>query len=270
MKNKSFLVKNRRIIILFLILIIAAASQWLVELYFKGASCIKINRNFYSELRNLNKSCQTDQDCKVVPIGIGLCLNKDQDTTRIEQLDKKLKECIRKQSSYVEYPIDPTKLIKQCECRDGICRGINLEKKLNQVTITTDKTEYEQGEDIEMFIKNESNESIYLSTTECTGGGELNNLTLERYSSGNWKNQEFMNYPKPKYFACFVKCIEIKEGEEFNISGNKLEYYDYNKKANFPLIPGKYRFRIVTGKQCEKDTGLKNTSVIYSNEFIIK
>ena len=138
-----------------------------------------------------------------------------------------------------------------------------------KVTVTTDKTEYEQGETVEITVRNNKNKSVYYLVSSCYG---IKGVSLEKHKTLRWQKQEFMNYPKPQCLLNILDCIEINPNENVTITKVMLEYYDHDKRINIPLSSGKYRVKIEMGQDCEKekDIRLKDFFSIYSNEFTIK
>lgn len=118
-----------------------------------------------------------------------------------------------------------------------------------EVTITTDKTEYEQGDIIEIQLENNLAESLFL--TGC------NEYSLEKKENGQWKKEPPLK--KCKWEGQAVK-INPNEKENFILNANK---------------PGIFRIAVEYFQGCQEnkpisqaDCKIKTTN--YSPEFTIK
>jgi len=171
--------------------------------------------------------------------------------------------------------IKPSELCTQnAPCRYGlfiVVQNISYEsatKTDREVTITTDKTEYKQGEDIKITLENNLNESIYSYGLFQFGCGAL--YLQKEDLSGDWKDVDTFICPVPM----LPPVIEYK-------AGKKKSYY-FNQKIDYEekvlAKPGRYRFEFIYYIECEpqdSDRSLficpsENKKTIYSNEFIIK
>lgn len=164
MANKLKMKKSKLKIWLVSLVIIGAtlASGWWVWNNYQEISCYKVNKEFYAKLKNLNRSCQSNEDCEAVDLGQGICINKNEDISGIKKLLNH--KCLQPgEGAILYYPLSIQPLYG-CECKNNICKEIQ-EK---QVTITTDKTEYEQGEKVKVVISNDD-KSIYVSYQFGTG-----------------------------------------------------------------------------------------------------
>ena len=171
--------------------------------------------------------------------------------------------------------IKPSELCTQnAPCRYGlfiVVQNISYEsatKTDREVTITTDKTEYDQGETIKVTLENNLNESIYSYGLFQFGCGAL---YLQREDlSGNWKDVDTFICPVPMP----PPVIEYKAGEKKSYCFNQK--IDYEEKVL--AEPGRYRFKFIYYIECEpqdSDRSLficpsENKKTIYSNEFIIE
>jgi len=135
---------------------------------------------------------------------------------------------------------------------------MNCEKKINckclekQVIITTDKTEYEQGETVKITVFNGLTEDIFVIDSEYPYSGRLERKT----KTGEWEKVELL--------ATETKLMSklLKPGEKHIYSWNQII-------GNGSIAePGIYRMGIWIGGG--KKFMVKFKDIIYSNEFIIK
>lgn len=129
-----------------------------------------------------------------------------------------------------------------------------IEKPIQEVTITTDKTKYNQGDIIKAVIRNNLNTSIWYIPDDCP----TEPLNVYKFINNNWKQV---------HFATRALCrlirhhIEIKPGTVKDIS------YEYWKGF---FKPGKYKIGFEYGLIKPEGRKLIDKSVVYSNEFTIK
>ena len=116
-----------------------------------------------------------------------------------------------------------------------------------QVTITTDKTEYEQGEVIKLSVRNNLDESICFES--------CNTYCFQK------KNVVWREYLMKMCEVNFItECINSSEIKEFKI---KLSEVDFEK--------GVYKIAVPIYKGCQnKEFPCEESKRIYSNEFTIK
>ena len=116
-----------------------------------------------------------------------------------------------------------------------------------QVIITTDKTEYEQGELVKITVKNN------LDKTIC-----FESCNTYFFQKKNWFWREYLR--KKCEINFITECIDSFEIKEFKI---KLFEVDFKK--------GDYRIAIPIYTGCQnKEFPCKENKTIYSNEFTIK
>jgi len=153
-------------------------------------------------------------------------------------------------------------------------RGEVITKK-GKITLTTDKTEYEQGEKIKVTIENNLNQNIWYYGTE-EYAALYSCLEDYRYAlkiQKLAKSKDIWNDVKAHYNCCFMICYvkapELKElnpkEKIFGIWNQKIS----NSKARIVgklAEPGKYRFVFVY--YLSNNTNYPN--YVYSNEFTIK
>ena len=145
------------------------------------------------------------------------------------------------------------------------------------VRLTTDKTEYEQGEKMKIIINNNRNNRIYLLLEQDIYAEPIK-IGIEKYENGSWAS------PLPP-FALFSKnqkcgpfgqgprggCEKIEPQEKLEIE--KSLYYSKcvdGQPKQFSFPPGRYRLKIGIGEKCWAGTGKEAPNIIYSNEFTIK
>ncbi len=173
-----------------------------------------------------DKSCKTDNDCKFT-CGCG-AINKNE----ICRDEGVIYDCV------------------DCEaiCEEGKC--IEGKELLGEeVVITTDKTEYEQGEMVEITVKNNLDKTICFES--C-------NTYFFQKKNWFWFWKEYLRKRCEVNFI--AECIDSFEIKEFEIG---LFEVDFEKGIYRIAIP------IYTGCQNEKFP-CKESETIYSNEFTIK
>jgi len=126
-----------------------------------------------------------------------------------------------------------------------------------EVTITTDKTEYEQGETVEIIVRNNLVESIWYREwdTKCSGTS---------FSIGKKRDNEYSFYPLG-LAECAMDEVELKPKATRIYALNLNEW----KKTKFPhtdIDTGVYKWRFIYILK----NGDKESKTIYSNEFTIK
>lgn len=190
------------------------------------------------EIKSNGKCCYWFDYFDSSPYYIGDIMNE---TVKIRAIIKKTQSC----PSPIQLPCDRLYL-------EPIKIEI-LEK--TEATITTDKTEYEQGETVKIMVKNNLDKNI------CLGKNHP-------YYSEKW-NEETKKWEiaHPELLMSGVvpsvgECINSKEHKEF-ISD------DFFK--NLILInSGKYRILFPVCVDCEKEKNFNSDKTICSNEFTIK
>lgn len=161
---------------------------------------------------------------------------------------------------------------ENCEC----IPEIQAEK---QVTLTTDKIEYEQGEKMKITIENKREIPIYLEKESYTYSDEIYQMKIEKYENILWNTT---GYAFSDQIRCMpgeqgpvIACVEMKEGEKLE-RVKSLSYlkcvgeFPQMKSEEFPLPLGRYRLKINFGEKCWAGTGYVAPSIIYSNEFIVR
>lgn len=162
------------------------------------------------------------------------------------------------------------KEIKEVKTEKSIEEGV--ESKKVDVTITTDKTEYKQGEVIKITVMNNSDRSIWYYDSGCYPWWEL-----EAKEGRNWQSKKITPPILTKFGEECISCPPPKNLEElifemkpkFKISNtwNLRNCEIISGKLNLVSIkPGAYRVSFCYG--FTKDS--YREKIIYSNEFIVK
>jgi len=162
-------------------------------------------------------------------------------------------------------------------CNFENCRCISETKSEKQVTLTTDKTEYEEGEEMKIVINNKRDRPIYLLLEEDVYADSIK-IEIERHENGSWVSalSPFTLFSKNQKCGSFgqgprIGCEKIEPQEKLEIE--KSLYYskcvdEQPKQFSFPH--GRYRLKIGIGEKCWAGTGKEAPNIIYSNEFTIK
>ena len=116
-----------------------------------------------------------------------------------------------------------------------------------KVTITTDKTEYEQGEMVKIGVNNNSGENVCFES--------CNTYYFQK------KNVIWKEYLTKRCEVNFItKCIDHSEVEEFK---GRLSEVDFKE--------GVYKIAVPIYTDCQNEEfPCKENKTIYSNEFTIK
>ena len=204
--------------------------------------------------QDLVRSCEQDSDCKYT-CGCG-AINKDE-TCPDEGV---VYDCVDHET----------------ECENGICVIVEEkiakgeEKIAEQITITTDKTEYEVGETVEITLLNNKNEEVSVSVVKSEYYDE---------KEKNWTRVGIGEFEVEEQFKDIIKSFgPIVSIDSFPASRNlKLKWITrieeplfVDDPGSFILIEvgiGKYRIAAKTG---EPEDLPKDFDLIYSNEFTIK
>ncbi len=150
------------------------------------------------------------------------------------------------------------------------------ESEEQQVTIITDKTEYEQGEEIKITIKNNLEKGIYFHTSFIM---PFSTIFLEGYKDGKWLDCDELNCNI--YGLAFVAgdqspyikmktATRLVPGDEFSFT----TWWTVGEDLNF-TVAEKYRFRLeYYSEKISKRTTWEEFRTLenaaYSNEFTIK
>jgi len=149
----------------------------------------------------------------------------------------------------------------------------------DEVTITTDKTEYEQGETINITVKNDLDKYIFFISPPFRNDSTLK---FKGLYGNEW--EDIILYPKYRFPSVMtvlgpkkeekisIKISEIKKRciKEKNMNKNLLEFNKY--KVGFIYDSGVLGYYDVSHpvNPTEMKKLLKNGEKVYSNEFTIK
>ncbi len=143
-----------------------------------------------------------------------------------------------------------------------------------ELTITTDKEVYKQGEEIEITIKNNLNKDIlYIPSGD-------RDWSIEKFKNDNWQRVEYFQLTRDNIGdRCYAIMYErsfpiiLKVGEVIISNWNQKGCFLKDQlEGNVEYIKeGRYRLVFRYGFETEKDNPfyILNEEVIYSNEFII-
>jgi len=127
-----------------------------------------------------------------------------------------------------------------------------IREKKKEVTITTDKTEYEQGDIVKITVKNNIDKNVCFES--------CNAYYLEK-KNGKWEiDQKSMKLCGIENFI--GECLESGETKTFELKTALDSYY---KKD-----PGTYRAVVHLCIDCQGLKDFRTDKTIYSNEFTIK
>ncbi|MCK5504380.1 MAG: hypothetical protein KAJ10_04425, partial [Thermodesulfovibrionia bacterium] len=194
--------------------------------------CTNIDFNFSQNPEYI--SCSQDSDCKITSCG---CLN-----------NKTVFKC----GSFVAFSnlfsgcLSPS----SCSCQDGQCVGSydydnDIQK---EVSLTTDKTEYQTGEEVKLTVRNNLDEEI-----------EFYNIMTEKFNSNEWEEIRFD-----------IECLGLCEKFQtvINSKNNRSFYWDQKDSIGLQTETGKFRFRIKIYN--DGILTVPPPSIYYSNKFTIK
>ena len=180
--------------------------------------------------------CQTESDCMWV-CGCG-CINKERNCETPEGI---MYDC---------YPGMEEKY--SCVCLDNQCKTIKVDMPVQQINITTNKTEYEQGERVKVVVKNNS------TSEKCISPGfGVENFRIK------WEKIRKVGCPC-EIMCSLQQCENLKQGEVKEFSWDQEESWcsepQGRSETMYQQVPGGiYRAEIQA-----------NGEIIYSNEFTIK
>ena len=218
----------------------------------------------------INKTqCEIDSDCYLVYVSDKdyVCQPCDRSSEKYQCLTvgemKKLKNKGNKiDESVLCSPCSPEVDRYICKCENGKCEKVKIEE-VEEMVITTDKMEYEIGEEVEITIENNTDKEQEM--------GYLLYIT-ERLENNNWVGI------KQAGCQCVVNCnvakllpikLNNKTEHKWNQKEswcNDLEFLTYPEVISFQVPIGKYRIKSI-------EIGFpdpENYNTIYSNEFTIK
>ena len=213
----------------------------------------------------IETQCEIDPDCWLVYINDYICLPCD---TSLENY-----KCLNEDEAKIfgGEKIDPDILCSRCEvefdkyickCENGECEKVK-EELIEDVSIATNKTEYEQGETVEIMIENNSNREQKM---------DYPIYIIERFENNNWIEVKEVRCP------CGADCSTvgpspIKSKDKLKFEWDQQESWCddsvsmiYSKKISKQVPGGIYRVKSVK----RGINGTNDDQSIYSNEFTIK
>lgn len=217
--------------------------------------------------------CSTDTDCVLVQDGwcrTVIAINKDRETKwkkenarQTEIAEQNRQTCKPTLQEYTDINNF------QASCQQSRCKAIFIgDTPQPEVTITTDKTEYEQGEILNIIVKNNLDEEIEL----------WQYIWFEKYN----EDEKTFEIIAKQLFDIFIKADSIDNSWECSECGPcwELAYVDIKGKGVHESVwdqdiqscinaaevikkadSGKYRIKLQFAK---------SGPVVYSNEFTIK
>ncbi len=209
--------------------------------------------------------CKIDSDCQLVYTGPEICLPCD--TSLKEYKCFLSKEAKKIEEERLRKPVNSI-LCEQClekpqhacKCENGKCEKVK-KKLIEEVSITTDKMEYEQGEMVEITIENNS---------EKEQGMSYPPYIIERFKNNSW-------IPiKQIWLSCGMFYEEI---EFITIKSKDKLKYEWDQQESWcgsiDLLWGEFSNQVQSGKYRIKSIKIgfpdpENYETIYSNEFTIK
>ena len=198
--------------------------------------------------------CEIDSECRLVYIDgdCTACSTSDEGYQCLPQ--EKAMRIEREQQKILSDPEGPQcslcmplfEVQHICKCANGKCEKVKKEL-VEEVIITTDKTEYELGEIVEMKIKNDLDKELTFV------------LSIENFENGSWNKI----VEDTRCDCGFHNCIKL----ELYVEANSERTYFWNQKSGLcnelPLWQ-KLRIEMIYGER------RGNSETIYSNEFTIK
>lgn len=225
-----------------------------------------------SDSSDCNRSCNTDEDCVIV------CYRGSMNKNEIFDNEGNLREGWE---GYRDcFKTEKLKRIIAICMSNGICGTGSLpptQISMN-VTITTNKTIFRTGEDIEINIINDDNITAYVRTQKLKAKPSSYEIELETYENNSWHSTNYALddgcFPESRRYHVaipIIGCIEIGAGAA--LQRTKPLFYSTCKNQiseDEPLPQGMYRFKIDVGNDCSSLIDNIALRTIYSNEFTIK
>ncbi|MCK5466670.1 hypothetical protein KAI56_04240 [Candidatus Parcubacteria bacterium] len=216
----------------------------------------------------IEAQCEIDSDCELVYVGQDVCppcdaLSEEYQCLNKNEAKKVRDEWINKFNTDLYIVCSPCEVEFDryvCECVNGKCEKVK-EELVEEVSITTDKMEYEQGEEVKITINNNSDKEQRISYPA---------YSIERFESNNWIEI------KQIWCPCGAYCEEVEW--LFIKPKDKLEY-EWNQQESWcgrvELLWGDFSHQVQSGRYRIKSMKIglpdpENYKTIYSNEFTIK
>ena len=217
----------------------------------------------------IETQCEIDSDCELVYAGSNICLPCDTSIEEYECFPLKEAEKIEEErfkrmvndNIFCERCLEKSQ--HACKCENGKCEKVK-EKLVEEVIITTDKTEYEIGEEVKITIENNSDKEQKIGYPD---------YFIERFKNDNWVEVRQVRCP------CGALCDMV--GYSFIKPKDKLEFewdqqeswcssgsgdWSLSEEISNQVQSGKYRIRSIKVDLNNAD----DKQTIYSNESTIK
>ena len=213
----------------------------------------------------IETQCEIDSECELVYTGSNICLPCD---TSIEEYECLPSEEAKKiEEERFKKMVDKKIFCEQClEKPQHTCKCVNVkcekvkERLVEEVFITTDKTEYESGETLKITLINNSEKSIFSTAISLTP--EFSIASIEKQETDKTWEKFSVRCVWPECDIDFDGPSELKVGQKAMFDW--VPTVHINNKDMF-LDRGVYRFAI-------NYQAIKNQAwlQVYSNEFTIK
>jgi len=195
--------------------------------------------------------CEVDSECYLVYVSDHdyICPPCDTSSENYQCLTigemKKLKNKGNKIDESVMCSPCPLEVYRHtCKCENGKCGKVK-EESVEEVSITTDKMEYEQGENVKIISKNDLDEELFFQ------------LSIESFDNSDWNRVVGDIRCDCNFQNCLMSSFQIKANSE------RINLWDQKKGLCGGLPLGqKLRIRMMHGEG--------SSTIIYSNEFTIK
>ncbi len=137
-----------------------------------------------------------------------------------------------------------------CVCQNGQCvNNYDYDNDiLEDMSLVTNKTEYQKGEEVKLTVRNNLDEEI-----------EFCAVVAEKFNNDEWEEIRFD-------IECLGLCMKIQT--VINSKNNKSFLWDQKDNIGLQIETGKFRFRIKIYN--DGILTVPPPSIYYSNEFTIK
>ena len=220
------------------------------------------------------KICSQDSDCIIVKGDCCGCSSGGTATTINKNFEEEWYEKLPKDCICLMVISDHPSCFKETRCINNRC-VLRSKEEEQQVTITTDKTEYEQGETVKIIVRNNLDKSIW----DFTSCGDKPFWSLQKLKDEVWTEIDF-TLPSGEETCELIAC-ERRESKE--LKPNSVIHYEWNltsicewpkaineffKVEPKPIEKGIYRVYLTYG--VNKEFHFFEGETVYSNEFTIK
>lgn len=264
-KIKDFIRDKKILIIILAVAVILAGGWWIwnsqkIPERLSYEQCLKLEVGVSEDISSIDNSCEIDSDCKPLYFSgnwMNICVNKNTNTLAVQSAVKNFR--MKCPFPGVGPPID------ECSCVENKCVAIT--KKTQEVTIATDKTEYEQGEVIKLTVKNNFDKSIwYWAKNKCkTYPAESAMRAVERSMGDIWLLYFPAQCPQESVKPIYT---ELKPKELVILEFKYKHFLTGSVRGEFL---SKYKIVMWFSKEEPKEEiGSSPEIESYSNEFIIK